>query len=357
MVARMGLRALALIAGGAMVFAPAAARQDAGGRACFAARDSAAAPFEVFQLAPPPRGARAAYAFHPLTAAATMQLSSLATAPKSVATWYFLWTNRSNRELIGANGKVLPRKPNLQPSSTTIRHQRTPFSSLDRADACTLAQAASLLGEAGRARTFAEAAGITLVDELQQSDEGDVGPQDTCVLAHGTLPAATAGIVLDYEAQDGRDEAHTLAFLTQFTRLVHGAGRQAILLIDPLDAPSQRYGGITPGNAYAITTLFDRTTVFLWGRNRQHSIPESYRAQMALLRQGGAVEGKRLLIDFDLAGSTLDDARFVHDAIVRDRLAGVMFWRNRAVQGGDCSSEVNQKIGTVVFGAAPTGRH
>jgi DNA-binding transcriptional regulator LsrR (DeoR family) len=62
------------------------------------------------------------------------------------------------------------------------------------------------------------------------------------------------------------------------------------------------------------------------------------------------VDGKRLLIDFELAGTTLDDARFVRQAIIRDGLAGVMFWRNYATQGGPCSAPVNQRIAAIALG-------
>jgi hypothetical protein len=176
------------------------------------------------------------------------------------------------------------------------------------------------------------------------------------VLAAATLPAETAGIVLDFEVQDGRNGAQTVEFLTRYAKLVHEARRRAILMIDPFDAPSQIYTGISAATAHAIVAQFDATTVFLWTRNAEHDLRASYARQMAMIAAGGAVDGKRLLVLFELANTTPADARFVRDAIVKDHLAGVMFWRDRAQQGGACSSDVNTKIATIAFGDPPVRR-
>ena len=133
---------------------------------------------------------------------------------------------------------------------------------------------------------------------------------------------------------------------------MHQAGRKAILLINPFDAPTQRYNGINAENANTIVSMFDRTTIFLWSRNNQRDIAASYQVQKAMIEQGGRFDGSRILIDFELAGTTLEDAQLVRKIIDSDKLAGVMFWRNGALQGGSCSSLVNQKIGTIAFGRA-----
>jgi hypothetical protein len=335
-----------------------ACRQTAAGAApdCFAAGDDKRLTFEVIQQAPPPHRNQRAYKFYPLTAATTMQLSALAHADQGVAAWYFQWANRSNAPLTNLAGVTVARKLNLQPATHGHRRQRTAFASVARADACTLAQAASLLGQPDRAQAFARDAGITLVSETAQPDTSPAGPQDACVLAAATLPADTAGIVLDFEVQDGRTGAQTVEFLTRYAQLVHAARRRAILMIDPFDAPSQIYTGISAATAHAIVAQFDATTVFLWTRNAEHDLRASYARQMAMIAAGGAVDGKRLLVLFELANTTPADARFVRDAIVKDHLAGVMFWRDRAQQGGACSSDVNTKIATIAFGDPPVRR-
>ena len=322
------------------------------GADCFVATDNAKLKFEVYQQAPPPRS-RGRYAHYPLSAAASAQLGRLAAAPDGIRTWYYHWANRAATPLVGVGGRQIIRKLNLEPSWTGNRRHRSAFSSVDRANACTLAQASSLLGKTARARVYARAAGITLVDERALPDAAPPSPADTCVLASGALPPRASGIVLDYEVQDGRDAATTERFLTAYAGLVHAAGKQAILLVNPLDSPGQqRFTGVTSANAHRIVALFDRTTLVLWSGNAQHSLPASYAAQMAIVRAGGPLDSKRLLIDFELAGTTLDDARFVRQAIVRDGLAGVMFWRNHASQGGSCTTPVNRRIAAIALGEA-----
>ena len=78
---------------------------------------------------------------------------------------------------------------------------------------------------------------------------------------------------------------------------------------------------------------------------------------MNIVKAGGPVDTRRLLVDFELAGTTLDDAHFVREAIIRDGLAGVMFWRNYAVQGGSCAAPVNQRIAAIAFGDGASYRH
>jgi hypothetical protein len=320
--------------------------------ACFSAADNARLDFAVIEQAPPPAPhSRRPYAYYPQTGVTTKQIAALARAPRGLAGYYYHWANRSNAALTGANGAAVSRKLNFAPSMDGRRRQRTAFTSVARANACTLAQAASLLGHADQAARLAAGQGMTVVSEAQAPDVGEAGPADRCVVAAGTLPAQATGIVLDYEVQDGRDPATTERFLKAYAELVHAAGRHAILLVNPLDSPGeQKFTGVVAANASRIVALFDRTLLVVWSGNVEHSLADSYAAQMAIVRAGGPVDTRRLLIDFELAGTTIEDARFVHAAIMRDKLGGVLFWRNHARQGGDCNSAVNQRIAAVAWG-------
>ena len=104
------------------------------------------------------------------------------------------------------------------------------------------------------------------------------------------------------------------------------------------------------GAAHAIVAAFDYSTIFLVSGNRQHDLRASYAAQKAVIEAGGAFDGSRLLIDVELAGTTLDDARLTRQLITDEHLAGVLFWRNYAKQGGTCASDVNHKIAAIAFG-------
>lgn len=320
------------------------------GPACFTRSDNAALTFELIQQAPPPRAGTKAYPFYPLTGVTTMQLGTLGQSAGGYARYYFQWSNRSNAPILNARGKSMARKPNFQAAQFTPRKQRTAFSSVDRANACTLAQTATLLGQGTRAARTADDAGIRLISETAQVDAGMIGPADVCVTAQGRLPRDATGVLLDYEVQDKRSGDQTLSFLRTYTALVHAAGYKAILLLDPLDAPSQVYNGIDAQNAYDIAALFDQTTLFLWSRNRQHDLLASYQSQKAMIAQGGKFDGARFLIDYELAGTDLDDARLVRRLIGEDRLAGVLLWRNYAQQGGPCGTATNMKIALLALG-------
>jgi len=320
------------------------------GPACFSAQDNAALSFEVIQQAPPPKADGEPYEFYPLTGAASMQMGALAGASRQYGTFYFQWANRSNAPLVNARGMVVPRKPNFQQAMGKPRKQRTAFTSLERANGCTLAQTATALGRAQDAQRYANTTGIRLIRETEQADSGVTGPDDTCVIANGSLPREASGVLLDYEVQDKRSPQETLAFLRDYTDLVHRAGRKAILMTNPLDAPSQVYTGITAQNAHAIVAMFDRTTIFLWSRNRQRDMLASYNAQKALIEAGGAFDGSRILIDFELMGTNLDDAKLTRQLILQDRLAGVLLWRNYAKQGGSCATQTNVKIAALTLG-------
>lgn len=318
---------------------------------CFTAADNARLAFPIFQQAPPPLGRASSYPYYPLTAAVSMQMAALQDGPSGITTYFFHWGNRSTAPLPGPGGRMIQRKANFQPSSRALRRQRSGFSSIIRADACTIAQLGKLLGVAQAAQTTAaRGTGITLTSEDAQADTGVTGPVDSCILPAEPLSRKVKGVLLDFEVADGHSPEQTLILLRHYAAMVHASGRHALLLIDPFDAPTQRFTGISAANAGLIVQAFDKTTLMLWAGNIQHDLRASYKAQRALVDADGKIDPHRLIIDFDLAGTSQQDAVFARDAILRDHLGGVIFWRNRVPQGGDCASDVNRKIATVAFG-------
>jgi hypothetical protein len=320
------------------------------GPACFSRKDNRGLKFEVIQQAPPPNLAGENYQFYPLTGAASARLNALKNVAPDYALYYFQWGNRANNPVVNAKGRLIYRKANLQQSADLPRQQRSYFTSVARANACTLAQTAHAFGRRDAAKIYAEASGIVLVNEAQAPDSGAVGPDDTCVLANIAAPPKLAGVMLDYEVQDQRSEAQTSDFLREYAAFVHSTGHKALLMTNPLDAPSQIFTGFTAQNSHAIVTAFDRTTIWLWSKNKQQDILASYQAQKAMIEAGGRFDGSRILIEFELANTSVKDARLVHDLILRDSLAGVLLWRNGVGQGGACDTPVNAKIAALVFG-------
>jgi hypothetical protein len=329
---------------------------------CFDASSNRDLPFEVLEQAPAPReAAQAGYRYYPLTAAASMDLDSLNRSRAAVGRYFFLWANRchdlgSNHGECGWNKKGNVVFPRL---ATDAGEVRTFFTSFRKANACTLAQAARILDyPAKTVEDYGRRAQLTMVvkgtDVLKHARDNRL--VDICLLEKEPLTPAGAGILLDYEVQDNRTPDQTLAFLKEFTALVHGKGKKAILLTNPLDAPTQFHTGVTPANARAICDAFDRITIFLWHNNKQNDLAASARAQLAMVRAGGKIDGKKLLALFELNYTTMAEAETARRMIQSEGMAGVMFWRNYAEQGGPCDSGPNRKIACVVFGKCAAGQ-
>jgi hypothetical protein len=266
------------------------------------------------------------------------------------ALYYFQWANRSTQGVTNARGVHIDRKGNAQPGPTGARDQRSAFTSTQKADACTLAQTAVVLGKPSAAADYLGEAGVKPAQPGPDGRAGVPDATDICVLPGRAMPSEAAGVLLDYEVQDGRTPDYTLAFLTRFTGLVHGAGKRAILMVNPLDAPSQIYTGVTEANANRIHHLFDRTTLWIWARNAENSVDASLARQMQILKAGGPVDPKRLIVNFELANTTQADAISVRRFMDSERLAGVIFWRDHAQQGGACDLPVNVKIACLALG-------
>lgn len=153
------------------------------------------------------------------------------------------------------------------------------FSSVARADACTSAQLTNALAGEDRAAAvkIAEAAGLTTAVDLKADQFATTrlaagkdikAALDICVLP--AMPAGIkdriAGVSIDYEVQDARSAAQSLAFLTGLANTIHGMrGRdghplEAVLWTNPSNWNPAR-NGVTPENAPAISRAFDYVTI------------------------------------------------------------------------------------------------
>ena len=336
-----------------------------GQEACFRESDPRKLAYRLYQMAPPPASdTQPGYAHWPLTDAVSMNVRSIARSQSAkVGAYAFLWSNRCHAlpghpVVCGWNKKGNYLFPALNADGADIRPH---FSTFERANTCTMAQAAHLLG-APRAEVaeMTKAARLTLV-----SRSADLVPMikdrrlvDVCVLDDHVLPPSAKGIVLDYEVQDGRTPEMTLKFLLSFATLVHRHKKQAILFTNPLDAPTQKYTSINETNAPALLKAFDKVILFLWNNNKQKDIGKSFEAQLAILRGPGGKEQvttEKLMLLFELNNTTLGEAMVVRRLAIENRINDVMLWRNLAKVGGDCSLPVNRKIACVAFGECGAG--
>jgi hypothetical protein len=233
------------------------------GGACFQASDNRGLTFEVYQEAPPPVTETSAnYAYWPATTVTTQNLSRMWLTRARVGQYYWQWANRKTEDVRNASGRVLTRKGNFQPGENGPLSQRTAFTTIDKANACTLAQTAAVLGQNAATRRYAAAGHVQIVGADAAGTDGIANAVDVCVIQARPMPPSAIGVLLDYEVQDGRTPDQTLRFLTEFAALAHGAGRKAFLLTNPLDAPTQVLTGVTADNAAALAGVFDRMTCF-----------------------------------------------------------------------------------------------
>ncbi|SEQ37310.1 hypothetical protein SAMN05216548_104118 [Faunimonas pinastri] len=286
----------------------------AGAQQCFSPQDAARLPFAIIRQAPPPPTDDARnYRFYPLTDSASLNLDRLNESRASVGKYWFQWANRCQD--LGFNKGACGRNPKgnvpIDGPGGDRERRRTFFSSLDRANDCTLAQAALVLGhsQVEAEKLAARSGGKPIGEEQLRSAPPPGRLVDLCPLPARTLPPEGKGIVLDYEVQDGRTPAETTAFLQDYARLVHASAKEAILYTNPLNAPTQRFTGIDGSNAHALYRAFDRIGVQLWSRNREGDLGRSAAAQLDLLRAGGAVDPKRLILVYELRGTDMADAR------------------------------------------------
>lgn len=325
---------------------------------CFTNEDKIDGELQLYRNAPPPINILS-YLYFPITNAVTAQTNVIAKSTSSVNSFVFLWANRcsalggviANECLRGERGN--PIYPSYYEDGVEVRAF---FSTFDRADYCTLIQTGHLLGERRRRlRRWARRAGLNLAkrsDDLSWRITNDRFV-DLCVLADETPGDKIKGVVIDYEVQDGRTANRTFSVLTKFAKLVRAKGKSPIIYTNPLDGPSQVYTNIDKTNAPALQQAFDKIGVLLWSGNKQGSLIASFNSQLDVLRGPDGNEpvmAEKIMVVFELLGTTLDDAKMVRGLLQNTSIKDLMFWRNGAQVGGSCDTDVNLKIFCLTLG-------
>lgn len=329
----------------------------------------------VFQQAPPPASDSVdeTYSYWPVTDVSTSQNFSTSTWTGGNK-WSFLWANRRNYD------DAWNKKPNPFPAPTIktgTQECRATFTTIDRANAATQCQIRYMLGRSAadyQAPWIAVGgvAGDFITDAQMRANPGNYCTTDfqngtvtykvtvdrvylpAPRFVDGTHPELQLGVVLDYEVQDSRTPANTLAFLQALAADLHADGRQLYIYTNPLNAPTEKYTGLDNTNLPAVLAAVDFLSIFAWSKSVEGSVAASYAAQIALLGALSAAAWDKLVITFELGtspGTTLADAQWVRSKM---REAGtthpnkVMFWRNYAVQGAAATTLTNQKIAAIV---------
>lgn len=305
----------------------------AAGQACFT--NKAKTQFPVHQLAPPPAYDNVPdFAYYPAATFSSMNADAIANSSSLLPKYSWQWGNHGPRPVMKSN--LAPGV--LTPTGPTQLHFSTPAA----ANACTLAQTAATLGYKTLIPGYLRRASLT------SATTPPVGTfTNLCILPSTSIRSKIEGVVIDYEVQDGRSSTGSLNFLLEYAALVHRAGKKAILYTNPLDTGRQALSGIDANNAMQIHRAYDLMSLFLWSGNRQGDIGASFDSQMAIL---GAPDPTKLYAVFELANTTLADARTVQARMKAKKISSVMLWRDGARQGGACSLDVNRKIACLAYG-------
>jgi len=194
---------------------------------CFTDADDARLQFDVFQNAPPSHMDSADWPYYPASGAASAQITALNTTAQQLKLFYWQWANHGTRAVA---------KGNLAPGVADVTKTIVNFSTIDKANACTLAQTAFALGKSNYGNGVAARHGLQVTSVVPTNPS----MTDVCIVPGQMLSPNVGGILLDYEVQDGRTALQTKNFLIAWASMVHGAGRKAFLYSNPLDGQHKR---------------------------------------------------------------------------------------------------------------------
>ena len=333
---------------------------------CFGPGDIVSAPFRVFRYPsrPPLTNEDPAYKYYPLTDSTGSQASIVnAGHATNIRRNYFMWANicdaaESNRcaqHPAGSQAYAFGNPPAMPQFSDPVSKEHILFkmTSYTRANTCTMAQAAYALGyDDAKVRSIVAGSGLTVIEDRTSLAklhlDSDHMFRDVCVMPDARLSSAVKGLMLDYEVHDGRSPQIARDFLVAFAALVHGAGREAILYTNPLNAPGQRLSGLDGSNLNQIQSTFDMTTIFLLRKGPEEDFARDFSAQLNLL--SGPLPARPPMINFDVGRSTLRDAEITRDLLLSHRLPAVVLLEKSTDLEGPCSTAVNRKIACLLQG-------
>ena len=212
------------------------------------------------------------------------------------------------------------------------------FTTYAKANACTVAQIAAVLGRphddiaaSGRKagiRVLANRDTDAIAAQARRVTPADGRPQtallDTCVLDSDRLANDVGAIVLDYEVWDDRTPGEVVTFMRELRAIVAHSGRKLVLNTNPLPrAPN----GLIAGHVRAVLAEVDgfaptlssgatkgNADIGLSAKERTHSPWQSYVDQLAVLTGNGAhaltaAERAKIIWNVPLYDMSLDEAR------------------------------------------------
>ena len=304
-------------------------------------------PEQLFQQAHPPRSENMQkYPYFPGTDYTTMNISALNRGHDGVRDWAFVWANRSQADSKQTkNGNYI--YPPIQQNTV-----KAFYTSYDKADFATYIQICYLLNLPDsyiqNVAKNHDLQILTHAEALNHIVDGKI--TDIVILPNARLSDDADGVVVDYEVQDSRTPAHTLAFIRKLSERVHKSGKKIILFTNPLNAPTMKATAIPP-NADRVLNLVDGLSIFLWFRNKEGDIEQSYKNQIAVIEGEcgpDCNDYEKLVIVFQMSETTVWDAEYVRNQMEKDGIPNLMIWRHYAKPDYDPDSGYSQKMQALI---------
>lgn len=310
-------------------------------------------PFAVFRNAYIPQSDTAAYPYFPATAylAGERSQAQFATSAASGDKYFFQWVNRCND---GPEGGPCDsrNKGNLPELTVNQKDYRFFFTTVAKANSCTVAQLNQVLGLSNLG--FFDGKG------LRPYAGGPIAPfltngrfVDVCFLyAEPTLAAHVDGVALDYEPQDRRPAAVTKAILTRLAATIHAKGKKALLWTNRITSAGAVKNGIDASNANALVEAFDAVPLFADDTIAASNLRAELRRQQSLY----AIEARHRAKLYVLTGLgtgagaiSFPALAAVRAHVIAERLAGVAVWNDGADFDG-CQSLGVKQVKCLVYG-------
>lgn len=166
-----------------------------------------------------------------------------------------------------------------------------------------------------------------------------------------SIPGTGNYLKIDWEQQDGRSEADTLALITHLAGLCHAKGQKLLIWPNTLNNAGAVYSGLTAVNLWAIHQVVDGLSFLLYNDGGSETRVEQAQAAWDLVEAGGPVDPSKIVITFSLGNpavgennTTREDAIEVVRWMKERGIYRVNFWRNGADQSGTCDTDANLKI-------------
>jgi hypothetical protein len=290
------------------------------------------------------------------------------TAPNGthIKGYAFLWANRC----IGIKGGPCPKKKSNPINSpaitknvtvkgkTTAKEVRLAFTSVAKANACTIARAAYILGYSA---DFAEDIAVNnkiklysanAIQEVAKtaklytasSGEKHYTLADICVLPE--TQTNVDGIVLDYEVHDNRAPVSTTNLIGRIGEMAREKGKGLIIYTNSIDKAGVA-NGLTRANLKQV--IADSTGFTFVALNTT-----DYSRSMNIIKQSYLVQStipySKLFPTLSLRTTTLADANRFNQIIRNNNLFGASFWRDGATLDEQCTSNSYKILKCVVEG-------